>query len=106
MPCLHQVGAKSFCIFTFTCNQLIFVLIAQGKEKEKIVIGIVKLLTTVCFVLIYFHAAQKMQKEVVKLLIGLDSSLTKVKDKNGRIPTDVVPSNELEMLNLLQHKHK
>ena len=35
MPCLHQVGAKSFCIFTFTCNQLIFVFIAQGKEKEK-----------------------------------------------------------------------
>jgi len=47
-----------------------------------------------------------MQKEVVKLLIGLDSSLTKVKDKNGRIPADVVPSNELEMLNMLQHKHK
>jgi len=51
-------------------------------------------------------AAQKMQKEVVRLLIGLDSSLTKVKDKNGRIPADVVPSNEMEMLDMLQHEYK
>jgi len=34
MPRLHQVGAESFCIFTITCNQLIFVFIAQRKEKE------------------------------------------------------------------------
>jgi len=47
-----------------------------------------------------------MQKEVVRLLIGLDSSLTKVKDKNGRIPADVVPSNEMEMLDMLQHEYK
>lgn len=60
----------------------------------------------VCFLLISFQAAQKMQKEVVRLLIGLDSSLAKVKDKNGRIPADVVPSNELEMLGMLQHEHK
>jgi len=57
-------------------------------------------------VLIYFQAAQKLQKEVVRLLIGLDSSLTKVKDKNGRIPADVVPSNELEILDMLQHEFK
>ena len=47
-----------------------------------------------------------MQKEVVKLLVGLDSSLTKVKDKNGRIPADVVASNEREMLDMLRHEHK
>ena len=58
------------------------------------------------FLLIFFQAAQKMQKEVVRLLVGLDSSLTKVKDKNGRIPADVVASNELEMLDMLRHEHK
>ena len=61
---------------------------------------------SVCFLLFYFQAAQKMQKEVVRLLMGVDSSLTKVKDKNGRIPADLVPSNELEMLDMLQHEHK
>lgn len=47
-----------------------------------------------------------MQKEVVRLLLGLDSSLRKVKDKNGRMPADLVPSNELEMLVMLQHEHE
>lgn len=51
-------------------------------------------------------AAQKMQKEVVRLLMHQDTSLTKVKDKSGRIPADLVPSNKQEMLDMLQHEHK
>ena len=60
---------------------------------------------SLCVLLVNFQAAQKMQKEVIALLIGLDSSLTKVKDKNGRIPADLVPSNELEIIDMLEHEH-
>ena len=48
-----------------------------------------------------FQAAEKLQKEVVRLFVELDSSLVKVKDKNGRLPSDLVSSKELAMLNLL-----
>lgn len=46
-------------------------------------------------------AAEKLQKEVVRLFVELDSSLIKVKDKNGRLPSDLVSSKELAMLNML-----
>ena len=49
------------------------------------------------FSLTYFQAAQKAHKEVVELLLDLDSSLVKVKDKNGRKPADLVPSHEEEL---------
>lgn len=52
--------------------------------------------------LIYFQAAEKKQKEIVRQLVELDSSLVKVKDKNGRMPADLVPSNELEILDMLK----
>ena len=52
--------------------------------------------------LIFFQAVERKQKEVVRLLVELDSSLVKVKDKNGRIPADLVFSNELEILNILK----
>ena len=48
-----------------------------------------------------FQAAEKLQKEVVRLFVELDSSLVKVKDKNGRLPSDLVSSKELAMLNML-----
>ena len=48
-----------------------------------------------------FQAAEKLQKEVVRLFVELDSSLVKVKDKNGRLPSDLVSSKELAMLNIL-----
>ena len=54
------------------------------------------------FSLTYFQAAQKAHKEVVELLLDLDSSLVKVKDKNGRKPADLVPSHEEELRNMLQ----
>ena len=54
------------------------------------------------FSLTYFQAAQKAHKEVVELLLDLDSSLVKVKDKNGRKPADLVPSHEEELQNMLQ----
>ena len=52
--------------------------------------------------LTYFQAAQKAQKEVVELLLDLDSSLVKVKDKNGRKPADFVPSHEQELRDMLK----
>ena len=54
------------------------------------------------FSLTYFQAAQKAHKEVVELLLDLDSSIVKVKDKNGRKPADLVPSHEEELRNMLQ----
>ena len=57
---------------------------------------------TVLFLLFpKFQAAEKLQKEVVRLFVELDSSLVKVKDKNGRLPSDLVSSKELAMLNML-----
>ena len=57
---------------------------------------------TVLFLLFpKFQAAEKLQKEVVRLFVELDSSLVKVKDKNGRLPSDLVSSKELAMLNIL-----
>ena len=43
-----------------------------------------------------------MQKQIIRLLLDLDSSLVKVSDKNGRIPADIVPSSALELQDLLQ----
>ena len=51
-----------------------------------------------------FQAAEKLQKEVVRLFVELDSSLVKVKDKNGRSPSDLASSKELAMLNILSYK--
>ena len=48
-----------------------------------------------------FQAVEKLQKEVVRLFVELDSSLVKVKDQNGRLPADLVSSKELAMLNML-----
>ena len=53
------------------------------------------------FLFLKFQAAEKLQKEVVRLFVELDSSLIKVKDKNGRLPSDLVSSKELAMLNIL-----
>ena len=53
------------------------------------------------FLFLKFQAAEKLQKEVVRLFVELDSSLVKVKDKNGRSPSDLVSSKELAMLNML-----
>ena len=53
------------------------------------------------FLFLKFQAAEKLQKEVVRLFVELDSSLIKVKDKNGRLPSDLVSSKELAMLNVL-----
>ena len=53
------------------------------------------------FLFLKFQAAEKLQKEVVRLFVELDSSLVKVKDKNGRLPSDLVSSKELAMLNML-----
>ena len=53
------------------------------------------------FLFLKFQAAEKLQKEVVRLFVDLDSSLIKVKDKNGRLPSDLVSSKELAMLNML-----
>lgn len=53
------------------------------------------------FLFLKFQAAEKLQKEVVRLFVELDSSLIKVKDKNGRLPSDLVSSKELAMLNML-----
>ena len=53
------------------------------------------------FLFLKFQAAEKLQKEVVRLFVELDSSLVKVKDKNGRLPSDLVSSKELAMLNIL-----
>ena len=53
------------------------------------------------FLFLKFQAAEKLQKEVVRLFVELDSSLVKVKDKNGRLPADLVSSKELAMLNML-----
>ena len=52
------------------------------------------------FLFLKFQAAEKLQKEVVRLFVELDSSLVKVKDKNGRLPADLVSSKELAMLNM------
>lgn len=46
-------------------------------------------------------AAEKSQKDVVRLFVDLDSSLVKVKDKNGRLPADLVSSKECSLLNML-----
>ena len=54
------------------------------------------------FSLTYFQAAQKAYKEAVELLLDLDSSLVKVKDKNGRKPADLVPSHEEELRDMLK----
>ena len=40
------------------------------------------------FLFLKFQAVEKLQKEVVRLFVELDSSLVKVKDKNGRLPSD------------------
>ena len=53
------------------------------------------------FLFLKFQAAEKLQKEVVRLFVELDSSLVKVKDQNGRLPSDLVSSKELAMLNML-----
>ena len=53
------------------------------------------------FLFLKFQAAEKLQKEVVRLFVELDSSLVKVKDKNGRLPSDLVSSKGLAMLNML-----
>ena len=53
------------------------------------------------FLFLKFQAAEKLQKEVVRLFVELDSSLVKVKDKNGRLPSDLISSKELAMLNML-----
>ena len=53
------------------------------------------------FLFLKFQAVEKLQKEVVRLFVELDSSLVKVKDKNGRLPADLVSSKELAMLNIL-----
>ena len=53
------------------------------------------------FLFLEFQAAEKLQKEVARLFVELDSSLIKVKDKNGRLPSDLVSSKELAMLNIL-----
>ena len=53
------------------------------------------------FLFLKFQAAEKLQKEVVRLFVELDSSLVKVKDKNGRLPSDLVSLKELALLNLL-----
>ena len=53
------------------------------------------------FLFLKFQAVEKFQKEVVRLFVELDSSLVKVKDKNGRLPSDLVSSKELAMLNML-----
>ena len=53
------------------------------------------------FLFLKFQAAEKLQKEVVRLFVELDSSLVKVKDKNGRLPSDLVSTKELAMLNML-----
>ena len=53
------------------------------------------------FLFLKFQAVEKLQKEVVRLFVELDSSLVKVKDKNGRLPSDLVSSKELAMLNIL-----
>jgi len=43
-----------------------------------------------------------MQKDVVGLLLVLDSSLVNVRDKSCRVPADLVPSNALELQDMLQ----
>ena len=53
------------------------------------------------FLFLKFQAAEKLQKEVVRLFVELDSSLVKVKDQNGRLPSDLVSLKELAMLNML-----
>ena len=53
------------------------------------------------FLFLKFQAAEKLQKEVVRLFVELDSSLVKVKDKNGRLPSDLVSLKELALLNML-----
>ena len=53
------------------------------------------------FLFLKFQAAEKLQKEVVRLFVELDSSLVKMKDKNGRLPSDLASSKELAMLNIL-----
>ena len=53
------------------------------------------------FLFLKFQAVEKLQKEVVRLFVELDSSLVKVKDKNGRLPSDLVSLKELAMLNML-----
>jgi len=47
-------------------------------------------------------ASEKMQKDVVGLLLVLDSSLVNVRDKSDRVPADLVPSNALELRDVLQ----
>ena len=49
-----------------------------------------------------FQAAEKLHNEVLRLFVELDSSLVKVKDKNGRLPSDLVSLKELALLNMLQ----
>ena len=53
------------------------------------------------FLFLKFQAAEKLQKEVTRLIAELDSSPVKVKDKNGRLPSDLVSSKDLAMLNVL-----
>ncbi|XP_068686584.1 ankyrin repeat domain-containing protein 39-like isoform X2 [Montipora foliosa] len=47
-------------------------------------------------------AAEKMQKDVVRILLDLDSGLREVKDRHGRIPADVAPSSLKELQSMLQ----
>ena len=58
-------------------------------------------LTVLFFLFPKFQAAEKLQKEVVRLFVELDSSLVKVKDQKGRLPSDLVSLKELALLNLL-----
>ena len=53
------------------------------------------------FLFLKFQAVEKLQKEVVRLFVELDSSLVKVKDQKGRLPSDLVSLKELALLNLL-----
>ena len=53
------------------------------------------------FLFLKFQAAEKLQKEVVRLFVELDSSLVKVKDQKGRLPSDLVSLKELALLNML-----
>ncbi|XP_068733040.1 ankyrin repeat domain-containing protein 39-like isoform X2 [Montipora capricornis] len=47
-------------------------------------------------------AAEKMQKDVVRILLDLDAGLREVKDRHGRIPADVAPSSLKELQSMLQ----
>ena len=50
------------------------------------------------------QAAEKAQEEVVKFLMSINPNLARVKDKNGRLPADVVPRHHSHILDLLNTK--